>query len=169
MLAKTDGFSTPCRFTFLDTETSGLAVRDGFDQVLQFAAITTDAAFNIVDPDRDVLNVRARRLPWITPSPSAMLVTGVTPDQLERSPLSHHQMMTKVVAFLEDQMPTTFVAHNWPFDNAAIRNAAWSTLHPPYLTSNPSCNVLDTLGVLKAINALDPGKSFCRTSTASHR
>ena len=59
-------------YIFYDTETSGKLT--AFDQILQFAAIKTDAELNVVD----TFNVRCRLLPYIVPSPGALLVTGAT-------------------------------------------------------------------------------------------
>ena len=65
-----------------DTETTGLDTT--FDQILQFAAILADDELREIDQ----FSLRCRRLPYIVPSPSAMLVTGVRPadpgESLER-------------------------------------------------------------------------------------
>ena len=63
-------------FVFYDLETTGIPPE--FDQPLQFAAIWTDE--NFVEKDR--VNIRCRLAPHILPSPQALVVTRVTPDQL---------------------------------------------------------------------------------------
>ena len=63
-------------FVFYDLETTGLS--PAFDQPLQFAAIRTDE--NFVEKER--VNIRCRLAPHILPSPQALVVTCVTPDQL---------------------------------------------------------------------------------------
>jgi exodeoxyribonuclease-1 len=57
-------------FIFYDTETSGLS--SAFDQILQFAAIRTDDDLN----ETGRFEIRSRLLPYVVPSPQAMLVTG---------------------------------------------------------------------------------------------
>ncbi|MFO7680452.1 MAG: hypothetical protein R6X34_10410 [Chloroflexota bacterium] len=59
-------------YLFYDLETSGL--NSAFDQCLQFAAIRTDADFQVLE--RHEFRVRLR--PDIIPSPGALLATGVT-------------------------------------------------------------------------------------------
>ena len=63
-------------FVFYDLETTGIS--PAYDQPLQFAAILTDEHF--VEKQR--VNLRCRLAPHILPSPQALIVTGVTPDQL---------------------------------------------------------------------------------------
>ena len=63
-------------FIFYDTETTGIST--SFDQILQFAAILTDDDLN----ELDRFEIRCRILPWVVPSPRALLTTGVTPDML---------------------------------------------------------------------------------------
>ena len=143
-------------FVFFDIETTGLS--KCWSQITQIAAVRTDSDFNIVDVDHDIFDLRGRRLPWIVPSPGAMLVTGVTPDQLERTPLSHYEMMAEVAAAFKDWAPATFIGYNSiAFDEEHIRNTLFSTLYPPYLTSQPGCGRADAYTILKVISALTPG------------
>jgi exodeoxyribonuclease I len=81
----------PQTFVFYDTETSGLS--KAFDQILQIAAVRTNADMNIVDAAADNFTLRARRLPWIVPSPSAMMVTRLAPSDLEIQPLSSYELL----------------------------------------------------------------------------
>ncbi|WP_170518776.1 exonuclease domain-containing protein [Ruegeria atlantica] len=60
-------------FIFYDTETTGTDTT--FDQVLQFAAILTDADLN----ELDRFETRCRLLPHVIPAPGALLTTRVTP------------------------------------------------------------------------------------------
>jgi len=74
-------------YIFYDTETTGKLT--AFDQILQFAAIKTDAELNVVD----TFNIRCRLLPYIVPAPGALLTTGVTVADITGCPLSHFEMM----------------------------------------------------------------------------
>ncbi len=62
-------------FIFYDFETSGLS--SAFDQPLQFAAIVTDE--NLVELER--VNIRCQIAPHILPSPYALHVTNIHPEQ----------------------------------------------------------------------------------------
>ena len=79
-------------YIFYDTETTGKVT--AFDQILQFAAIKTDAELNVLD----TFDVRCRLLPYIVPSPGALLVTGTTVADITTCPLSHFEMMRLVHA-----------------------------------------------------------------------
>ena len=131
---------------FYDTETTG--TNTGFDQILQFAAIQTDAEFN----ETDILDVRCRILPYISPSPGAMRVTGVTVSQLVDSSLpSYYQMVTHIREKLLEWQPATFVGYNsiW-FDEHLLRQAFYKNLFPPYLTNtNGNCRT----DVMRAVQA----------------
>jgi exonuclease I len=58
-------------FVFYDTETTGLDTT--FDQILQFAAILTDADLN----ELGRFETRSRLLPHVIPAPGALLATRV--------------------------------------------------------------------------------------------
>jgi exodeoxyribonuclease-1 len=77
-------------YIFYDTETTGQVT--AFDQILQFAAIKTDAELNVLD----TFDIRCRLLPYIVPSPGALLVTGTTVADITTCPLSHFEMMRLV-------------------------------------------------------------------------
>lgn len=58
-------------FVFFDTETTGLNF--GFDQIIHFAAIRTDAALNEVER----FEARSRLLPHVVPHPVALRTNGL--------------------------------------------------------------------------------------------
>ena len=78
-------------FVFYDTETTG---SDTFyDQILQFAAIRTDDELNEVER----FEIRCRIQPHILPAPGALIVTGVTLDQLSDPALPSHFEMAAAI------------------------------------------------------------------------
>ena len=117
-------------FVFYDTETTGIST--GFDQILQFAAILTDDDLN----ELDRFEIRCRILPWVVPSPGALLTTNVTPDMLVDPSLpSHYEMIAAIEAKLIDWSPAVFVGYNTiKFDEALMRQALFQNLRRPYLT-----------------------------------
>jgi exodeoxyribonuclease-1 len=75
-------------FVFYDTETTGTDTT--FGQILQFAAILTDADLN----ELERFETRCRLLPYVVPAPGALLTTRVTTAMLTDSNLpSHYEMM----------------------------------------------------------------------------
>ena len=156
MLATNHAHAAANGFVVYDTETTGLS--KAFDQITQIAAIRTDAEFTIIDENYDVLNQRGRRLPWIVPSPGAMLVTGASADDYERCGTSHYEMMGVVAGAFAEWAPAIFIAFNGlRFDEELLRTNLFSTLHPPYLTSAAGCGRADAYLMLKTICAIMPG------------
>src|ERR1700760_3892055 len=116
---------------FYDTETTGTSAP--FDQILQFAAILTDADFK----ELDRFEMRCRVQPHIVPAPMAMLVTKVKASQVFNNELpSHYEMWCALQKKLLSWTPATFVGWNSiDFDEHLLRQAFYQSLHPPYLTN----------------------------------
>ena len=71
-------------FVFYDTETTGTDTY--FDQIIQFGGIRTDDNFKEVER----FEIRCRLQPHIVPSPAALHVTGLTPEDLTDCSLPSH-------------------------------------------------------------------------------
>lgn len=139
-------------FIFYDTETTGTNI--DFDQIIQFAAILTDCDFN----ELDRINVRCRRLPWVIPSPSAMAITGVTPDKIDDKNLQlFPEMMDIIRDKLESWSPAIFIGYNsFQFDEPLLQRAFWQTLNPPYLTVTNGNARGDILPLVRAASRVTP-------------
>ena len=138
---------------FFDTETTG--TNTYFDQILQFAAIKTD--YELSELDR--FEIRCRLLPYVVPSPGAMLITGVGPLQFTDSSLpSHYEMVRAIKAKLDEWTPAVFLGHNTlSFDEHLLRQAFYKTLHAPYLTNtNNNCRA-DSLRMVQCVDLYAPG------------
>ena len=123
-------------FIFYDTETTG--TNKNFDQIIQFAAIRTDADMNEVDQ----FEIRSRILPYVVPSPGAMRVTRVTASQLVSELLpTHYEMVSSIREKLIEWSPATFMGYNSiEFDEHLLRQAFYKNLFPLYLTNtNGNC------------------------------
>ena len=92
-------------FVLYDLETSG-TVR-GYDQIVQIAALHTDANFEI----KDTIELRCRRLAHIIPSPEAMLITRADPAVLEAANCSHYQLVRESFQRFSAWASATFCAH----------------------------------------------------------
>jgi exodeoxyribonuclease-1 len=139
-------------FVFYDTETTGTDT--WFDQILQFAAIKTDADLN----ELDRFEIRCRLLPHVVPSPGAMRVTGVRASQLtDLSYCSHYEMMRAIRAKLLEWSPATFIGYNsLDFDEPLLRQAFYQTLHSPYLTNTSGNTRSDAMRMVHACNVFAP-------------
>jgi exodeoxyribonuclease I len=78
---------------FYDFETTGLS--SAFDHPLQFAAIVTDEKFNEIDR----VNIRCQVAPHVLPSPYALHLTNISPEQTVnkelRTPFEFAQTLQK--------------------------------------------------------------------------
>ena len=139
-------------YIFYDTETSGL--NKMFGQIFQFAAILTDENFQILDQ----FEIRSRRMPHIVPDPSAMLVTGVTPEKLEGAPDSYYSFASKIREKLLEWSPAIFCGYNiYSFDEHFMRSMYYQNLYPPYLSQTNGNKRLDVLPLVRAAEQLSRG------------
>ena len=140
-------------FVFYDTETTGTDT--SFDQILQFAAIKTDADLK----ELDRFEIRCRLLPHIVPSPGAMFVTGVPAAKLNDPSLpTHYEMIRTIREKLLSWSPAVFVGYNsLDFDEHLVRQAFYKTLHPPYLTNSGGNSRSDVLTMVQAASLFAPG------------
>lgn len=124
-------------FVIYDTETTGTDTK--FDQILQFAAIATDD--ELKELENENISLRCRLQPHIVPAPGALLVTGISADQLLHVNKSHYEMMSEVREWLESKSPAIFLGYNSiRFDETLLRQAFYQTLRPIYLTNtNQNC------------------------------
>lgn len=139
-------------FVLYDTETTGLVKR--FDQIVQLAAVRTDASLRIVDR----FQTRCRLMPHVIPSPEAMHVTGIGIEQLTDLSLpSHFQMVTEVHRVLSGWSPALFLGFNsLSFDEEFLRQAFYQSLRPAYLTNTQRSARADVLNLCRLTVALKP-------------
>jgi len=139
-------------FIFYDVETTGLNA--SFDQIIQFAAIKTDSNFNEIDR----FEIKSRLLPYVVPSPVAILINGISVRQLTSPDLpSNYEMACKIYEQLSAWGPAIFIGHNsLTFDENFLRHCFYKNLHYPYLTnSNNNCR-MDSLKLARAVNIFNP-------------
>jgi exodeoxyribonuclease I len=139
-------------FVFFDTETTGL--KHGFDQIVHFAAIRTDANLNEVDR----FEAHSRLLPHVLPHPAALRTNGLPIGRLSDPSLpSHYDMVRAIQQRLLSWSPSIFVGYNSiRFDEEMLRHAFFQTLHPAYLTSNHGNCRADVWGLVMAAAAMSP-------------
>ena len=139
-------------FVFYDTETTGTDTT--FDQILQFAAIKTDADLN----ELDRFETRCRLLPHVVPAPGALLATRVRPDMLTDPSLPTHYEATRSIAEkLRAWSPAIFIGYNpLAFDEPLMRQAFYQSLQPIFLTNTNGNQRGDVLRLAQATAALAP-------------
>ena len=140
-------------YIFYDTETTGKV--PAFDQILQFAAIKTDAELNVLD----TFNIRCRLLPYIVPSPGALLVTGTTIAAITTCPLSHFEMMRQIHAKMHrwSEGGAVFVGWNsMKFDETFLRQAYYKTLLPIYQTNTNGNGRADMMRMAQIVATCAP-------------
>jgi exodeoxyribonuclease I len=140
-------------FVFWDTETTGTST--AFDQILQFAAIRTDAGLR----ELDRIELRCRLQPHVVAHPGALRVTGLGIERITDPDLPcHYDMVRRLVATLSDWSPAIFVGYNsLRFDEHLLRQALFRTLHRPYLTNTGGNRRADALALVQTASILTPG------------
>lgn len=139
-------------FVFYDTETTG--INTSFDQILQFAAIRTDADLNEIER----FEIRSRILPSMLASPHALIITGVQAAQLVDPELpSHYEMMRQIQETLASWSPALFLGYNSiEFDEHLLRHSLYKTLHLPYLTNTNGNSRSDVMRMVQATHLFCP-------------
>jgi exodeoxyribonuclease I len=139
-------------FVLYDVETSGLNKR--FDQILQFAAVRTDA--DLVETHR--FETRSRLMPHVVPSPKGLHVTGMSlEDANNMSRPSHYSMVCEIAKTLASWCPATFLGFNSiRFDEEFLRQAFYQCLHPVFLTNTNGNARADVLNLMRAATTLHP-------------
>ena len=117
-------------YIFYDLETTDID-RD-FGQILQVGLVVTDDDLNIVEEK----SLRCRLQPAVVPSPQALLVTGITPQQLTDEDDTIFTMMQEIDQLLRsyDWPITTSGYNSMDFDERGLRSALHQTLMDPSLT-----------------------------------
>ena len=139
-------------FFFYDLETSGLSPRD--DRIMQFAGQRTDLDLN---PIGEPINVLLKINDDTLPSPSAIMVTKITPQSTLRDGLTEAEFAKYVTE--EVFTPNTIaVGYNTVrFDDEFMRHLFWRTFYDPYeFEWKDGRSRWDLLDVVRLTRALRP-------------
>ena len=139
-------------FFFYDLETSGLSARD--DRIMQFAGQRTDMKFN---PIGEPVNILVRLSDDVLPSPEALLVTGITPQQTVADGYSEAEFAKILVD--EIFTPSTIAVgfNSIRFDDEFVRHFLWRNFFDPYEWSwKDNRSRWDILDVVRMTRALRP-------------
>ena len=139
-------------FFFYDLETSGLNAREA--RVMQFAGIRTDLDLKQIG---EPVNILVRLDEDVLPSPEAIMVTGITPQQTVEEGYTEAEfarMLTDEI-FTPDTIAVGF--NNIRFDDEFVRHLFWRNFFDPYEWSwKEGRSRWDLLDVVRMTRALRP-------------
>ena len=139
-------------FFFYDLETTGLSPRE--DRIMQFAGQRTDMQLN---PIGEPINELIRLNDDTVPSPEALLITGITPQQTVENGYSEVDFCKKLINewFTPDTIVVGF--NNVRFDDEFIRHLLWRNFYDPYEWAwKDGRSRWDMLDVVRMTRALRP-------------
>lgn len=139
-------------FFFYDLETTGFDAREA--RVMQFAGQRTDMDLN---PIGDPVNLFIKLTPDVLPSPDAILVTGITPQQTLVDGLTEAEFL-KIFYDEVVQPDTIFVGFNSiRFDDEFMRFMHYRNFYDPYEWQwQNGCSRWDILDLVRTARALRP-------------
>lgn len=139
-------------FFFYDLETSGLSGRD--DRVMQFAGIRTDMNLEQVG---EPVNVLVKLNDDTLPSPDAIMVTGITPQQTQADGYTEAEFAKMLTEEIFTPDTTVVGFNNIRFDDEFIRHVLWRNFYDPYEWSwQDGRSRWDLLDVVRMTRALRP-------------
>lgn len=137
-------------FFFYDLETSGLNARES--RIMQFAGIRTDMNLNQIG---EPYNILVKLNDDVLPSPEALMVTGITPQQTVADGYSEAEF-AKILSeeiFTPDTIAVGF--NNIRFDDEFVRHLFWRNFYDPYEWSwKDGRSRWDLLDVIRMTRAL---------------
>ena len=139
-------------FFFYDLETSGLNARE--DRVMQFAGQRTDMELN---PIGEPVNILVKMTEDALPSPGAIMVTKITPQDTLRDGITEAEFAKHVIE--EIFVPNTItVGYNTVrFDDEFMRALLWRNFYDPYEWEwKDGRSRWDILDVVRLTRALRP-------------
>lgn len=142
----------PKTFFFYDLETSGLNAREA--RIMQFAGIRTDMDLK---PIGEPVNVLVKLSDDILPSPEALMVTGITPQQTVND--GYNEAEFSRMLSTEIFTPETIIVgfNNIRFDDEFVRHLFWRNFYDPYEWSwKEGRSRWDLLDVVRMTRALRP-------------
>lgn len=138
-------------FFFYDLETSGLKAKE--DRIMQFAGQRTDLELN---PIGEPVNVLVKLASDTLPGPSAIMVTGITPQSTQEG-----MSEAEFCRFLDTEIfiPGTIVTgyNSVRFDDEFMRYLWWRNFYDPYEWQwRDQRSRWDLLDVVRMVRALRP-------------
>lgn len=138
---------------FYDLETSGLSPRDA--RIMQFAGQRTDMNLK---PIGEPYNVFVRLNEDTLPSPDALMVTGITPQQTLDEGYSEAEFAKILIEQVFTPGTTVVGFNSVRFDDEFIRHLLWRNFYDPYEWAwKDGRSRWDILDITRMTRALRPG------------
>ncbi len=139
-------------FLFYDLETFGADPRRS--RIAQFAAVRTDSELQLVD---DPVSLFVQPADDLLPSPTATLITGITPQQALREGLPEAEAVARIVEEMARPGTCALGYNSLRFDDEFIRHSLFRNFFDPYEREWRGGNSRwDLLDVLRLAHALRP-------------
>ncbi|HGO5855033.1 TPA: exodeoxyribonuclease I [Mannheimia haemolytica] len=139
-------------FFFYDYESFG--VSPALDRPAQFAGIRTDADFNIIG---EPVMFFCKQTPDYLPSPEAVMVTGITPQQCNAEGVPEPEFAARIHAEFSRANTCTIGYNNIRYDDEMTRYTFFRNFYDPYEYSWKNGNSRwDLLDLVRACYALRP-------------
>lgn len=139
-------------FFFYDLETSGLDACE--DRIMQFAGIRTDIDLNVIG---EPINMLVKLNDDTLPSPEALLVTGITPQQTINDGYGEVEFARILTKDIYTPDTTIIGFNNIRFDDKFISYLFWRNFYDPYEWSwKDGRSRWDLLDVVRMTRALRP-------------
>jgi exodeoxyribonuclease-1 len=114
-------------FYWYDLETSGTEPR--WDRIVQFAGMRTDMDLNPLD---DGYSTYVRLADDVLPSPGAVMVTGITPQQCQAQGIDEWQAVRQIMVIFSQPGTCVTGFNSLRFDDEFTRFSAYRMLLDPY-------------------------------------
>jgi len=139
-------------FFFYDLETSGLSARD--DRIMQFAGIRTTME---LEPIGEPYNILVKLNDDTLPSPDALMVTGITPQQTTAEGYTEAEFAKILIEDIFTPDTITVGFNSIRFDDEFIRHLFWRNFYDPYEWAwKDGRSRWDMLDVVRMTRALRP-------------
>lgn len=139
-------------FFFYDLETSGLRGRE--DRIMQFAGQRTTLD---LEPIGDPVNILVKITDDALPSPSAIDVTGITPQQTLRDGISEAEFCKYIIDDIFTSETIALGYNTVRFDDEFMRATLWRNFYDPYEWEwKDGRSRWDMLDVVRMTRALRP-------------
>lgn len=139
-------------FFFYDLETSGFSARE--DRIMQFAGQRTDLDLN---PIGEPVNLLIKLSNDTLPSPGAIIVTKITPQQTQADGLTEAEFCRYVMEEIFTENTCAIGYNSVRFDDEFMRHLFWRNFYDPYAWQwKDGRNRWDLLDVVRLTRALRP-------------
>ena len=139
-------------FFFYDLETSGLNARE--DRIMQFAGQRTDMDLN---PIGEPINLLVKLANDTLPSPGAIMVTKITPQQTQQEGIDEADFCNRVVNEYFTKNTCAVGYNSIRFDDEFMRATLWRNFQEPYTWQwKDGRSKWDLLDVVRLTRALRP-------------